>query len=212
MAVLYSQNWEAYTVGTALVPNVPDWKTNPSGGGIFTVQNYFSSKALEVIANHGVNASWDWLALSFGYTDFTFRGSHTVGKGFAWGMRVQALTPPFAAQGYWFEFFGASWDVVGIRADGGGDVLASGTIPAYNEADFQFRSIIDSSYQATYYLNGVQIATFDWSTYGGNPPLATGGIGYGAETGATTYVDDILVTDAGGGGGGAALNDTRMRR
>jgi hypothetical protein len=206
MGVLYSQNWEAYTIGTALVPNVPDWKTNPTGAGIFTVQNYFSSKTLEVIANAPVNASWNWLALSFGYTDFSFRGSHTPGKAFAFGMRVQTFTPPFAAQGYWFEFFGASWYVVRIRADGGGDVFASGTLPSYNEADFQFRSIIDSLYQASYYLDGVLLATFDWTPY---DSLATGGIGYGAEAGATTYTDDILVTD---GVISAALLDRGRRR
>lgn len=205
MAIVYQQNWESYAIGTDLVPNVPNWTTN--GGDSFKIQNYFASKALEIIAT--VDYGWAWLKQAFVYTDWICRMSQ--GAFCALGVRVQVAPAGGGAAGYWMELFGSggSWFLVRVRVDGGGDLVGSGTLPVYNPLDFTFRTVIDTAHQATYYLDGVQFTTFDWSGY----EFPTGGIGYIDGPGDTLDTDDLVVTDpTGGGGGGADIIDIRRRR
>lgn len=204
MSTLYQQDWEAYSPGTDLVPNVPDWTTN--GGDSYKIQNYFTSKVLEIIAS--IDYGWAWLTESFTYTDFSMRMSQ--GAFCSIGVRVQVPPAGGGAAGYWSHLFGSggAWILVRVRLDGGGDVVASGTLPAYTDTDFLFRVVIDSADQATYYIDNVQFATFDWSTWG----FPAGGIGYIDGPGDTLRTDDLLVTDPSAGGGGAALTDVRRRR
>ena len=206
MSIIYSEPFEAYTTGSALTANPPNFVTTASNG-TWTVESGFGSNS----AANLTTVNWShamFNGASYTYTDLTVRCKQ--GARATIFTRVTALSGvnSIPTDGYQLQSFPAM-----LTLYRGGYAVSLGTwaFDPANVNDFQMRLLCNGN-QISAYIDGVlRIGPVTDATY------ASGKVGFGTFGGTTSRWDDITVDDGVAvdtisTGGGTMMSRRAVRR